>query len=114
MRLLALECDDQALDLLRQLIGIAHRTARPIAKGLGTMILIFLTAFEEPPDRGRQPDKSEFLANMSHELREGFVWPPDYWNDSNILARLLTLARFLSASMYLRPAANTDRPAGCY
>ncbi len=34
VRLLGLEPDDQALDLLRQLVGIAHRPPRAIAQGL--------------------------------------------------------------------------------
>ena len=40
MRLLALEADDQALDLLRQLIGIAHRPARPVVQGRKPMLLV--------------------------------------------------------------------------
>ena len=40
MRLLGLQPDDQALDLLRQLVGVAHRPARPVAQGLKPMLLV--------------------------------------------------------------------------
>ena len=40
MRLLALQPYDQALNLLRQLIGIAHRPARAIAQGLEPVLLV--------------------------------------------------------------------------
>ncbi len=40
VRLLAFEPDDQALDLLRQLIGIAHRPAGPIAQSCQPVLLV--------------------------------------------------------------------------
>ena len=40
MGLLALEGDDQALDLGRQLVGVAHRPARAVAQGLEAMLLV--------------------------------------------------------------------------
>ena len=40
VRLLGLQPDDQALDLLRQLVGIAHRPARPIAQGRKPVLLV--------------------------------------------------------------------------
>jgi hypothetical protein len=40
VRLLSLQPDNQALDLLRQLIGIAHRPARPIAQGCSSVLLV--------------------------------------------------------------------------
>ena len=42
MRLLPLERDDQALDLRRQLVGIAHRPARTVGQGLETVFLVAL------------------------------------------------------------------------
>jgi hypothetical protein len=40
VRLLGLEADNQALDLLRQLVGIAHRPPRAIAQGLKPVLLV--------------------------------------------------------------------------
>ena len=40
VRLLGLETDNQALDLLRQLVGIAHRPPRAIAQGLKPVLLV--------------------------------------------------------------------------
>ena len=40
VRLLALEADDQALDLTRQLVGVAHRPPRAIAQGLEPVLLV--------------------------------------------------------------------------
>ena len=40
MRLLALERDDQALDLQGQLIGIAHWAARTVAQRFDTVIFV--------------------------------------------------------------------------
>ena len=40
VRLLALEPDNQALDRRRQLIGITHRSARPVAQGRQPMLLV--------------------------------------------------------------------------
>jgi hypothetical protein len=40
MRLVALEADDEPLDRLRQLVGVAHRTARPVGKGFEPMLLV--------------------------------------------------------------------------
>ncbi len=40
VRLLGLEPDNQALDLLRQLVGIAHRPPRAIAQGLKPVLLV--------------------------------------------------------------------------
>jgi hypothetical protein len=40
VRLLGLEADNQALDLLRQQIGIARRPPRSIAQGLKPMLLV--------------------------------------------------------------------------
>jgi hypothetical protein len=40
VRLLGLESDDQALDLLRDLVGIAHRPAGPIAQRRQPVLLV--------------------------------------------------------------------------
>ena len=40
VRLVALEADDQALDLRRQLVGVAHRPARAVAQGLEAVLLV--------------------------------------------------------------------------
>ncbi len=40
MRLVALEIDDQPLDLLGQLIGVAHRPPRTVAKGISSFGLV--------------------------------------------------------------------------
>jgi hypothetical protein len=57
MRLLALELDDQALDLSRQLVGIAHRPARPVGQGLQPVLLV---AFENPvAGLARYPDSRQ-------------------------------------------------------
>jgi hypothetical protein len=40
MRLVALEPDDQAFDLCRQLIGVTHRPARTVAQGFQPMLLV--------------------------------------------------------------------------
>src|SRR5262245_62373862 len=40
VRLLGLEADDQALELLRQLVGIAHGSPRPVGQGLKPMLLV--------------------------------------------------------------------------
>lgn len=40
VRLLALEGEDQALDLGRQLLGIAHRSARAVAQRLEAVLLV--------------------------------------------------------------------------
>src|SRR3984893_14883146 len=42
MGLVALGCDDQALDLPRQLVGVANRPARAIGQGLETVFLVAL------------------------------------------------------------------------
>src|SRR5215469_6478728 len=42
MRLVTLGCDDQALDLPRQLVGVANRPARTVGQGLETVFLIAL------------------------------------------------------------------------
>jgi len=40
MRLVALEIDDQPLQLIRQLVGIAHRPARAISERVEPLILV--------------------------------------------------------------------------
>src|SRR3954453_16851189 len=40
MRLVALGVDDEALDLLRELVGIAHRSPRSIGEGFEPMLLV--------------------------------------------------------------------------
>src|SRR5438445_8854832 len=40
VRLLGLEADNQALDLLRQLVGIAHRPPRSIAQSLNPVLRV--------------------------------------------------------------------------
>jgi hypothetical protein len=40
MRLVTLGRDDQALDLRRQLVGVANRPARAVGQGLKTVFLI--------------------------------------------------------------------------
>src|SRR5215471_10240038 len=45
MRLIALETDDQALDLCRQLIGIAYRPPRPVSQGLQPVLLVAIEDF---------------------------------------------------------------------
>src|SRR6516164_2179350 len=45
MRLIALETDDQALDLCRQLIGIAYRPPRPVSQGLQPVLLVAVEDF---------------------------------------------------------------------
>jgi len=40
MRLVALEIDDQPLDLVGQLVGIAHRAARAIAQRIEPLVLV--------------------------------------------------------------------------
>src|SRR5215469_13303898 len=42
MRLVTLGCDDQALDLPRQLVGVANRPAQTVGQGLETVFLIAL------------------------------------------------------------------------
>src|ERR1700680_3700866 len=42
MGFIALEPDDQALDLLRQLVGVAHRPPGTVGEGLKPMILVAL------------------------------------------------------------------------
>src|SRR6266436_2718490 len=42
MRLVALGADDPALDLSRQLVGIAHRPGRAVAQGLKPMVFVAL------------------------------------------------------------------------
>jgi hypothetical protein len=42
VRLLALEPHDQALDRLRQLVGVTHRTARPVAQGRKPVLLVMI------------------------------------------------------------------------
>ena len=39
MRLVALEGQDEAFDLLRELVGIAHRPPRTVVEGLEAMLL---------------------------------------------------------------------------
>src|ERR1700686_1418436 len=45
MRLAALEADNQALDLPRQLVGIAHRPARTVGQGFKPMLLVTVEDF---------------------------------------------------------------------
>src|ERR1700730_3616336 len=45
MRLIALEADDQALDLCRQLVGIAYRPPRPVSQGLQPVLLVAVEDF---------------------------------------------------------------------
>src|SRR5262249_1926160 len=44
MRLLGLQADDQTFELLRQLVGVAHRPPRSVAQGLEP---VFLVAIED-------------------------------------------------------------------
>jgi len=40
VRLVSLQSDNQALDRRRQLVGVAHRSARPIGQGLEPILLV--------------------------------------------------------------------------
>ena len=63
MRLVALEIDDQPLDLVRQLIGIAHRPARAIGQRIEPLVLVaienFVAGLSGYPERP---------ANLAHAL----------------------------------------------
>src|SRR5579862_7305369 len=63
MGLVALEADDQALDLLRQLVGVSHRPPRAVAQGLEPVLLV---AVEDlVPGLPRDP---ELAADLRHRL----------------------------------------------
>jgi hypothetical protein len=45
MRLVALEGQDEAFDLLRELVGIAHRPPRPVVQSLDAVFLVAVEDF---------------------------------------------------------------------
>lgn len=63
MRLLALEVDNQLLDLRRQLVGIAHRPPRAVAQRLEAMLLVAVKDFVAGLARD-----SELPADIAHRL----------------------------------------------
>src|SRR5574338_1007076 len=63
MGFLALEVNDQAFDLRRQLVGVAHWPTRAIAQRLQPAVLIAI----EDLVAGLARD-SEFLANLCHRI----------------------------------------------
>ena len=63
MRLVLFETDDEALDLRRQLVGIAHRPARSVRQGLEAMLLIAVEDFV-----AGLPRDAELPAHICHGL----------------------------------------------
>src|SRR5260221_12967557 len=63
LRLVALKTYDQPLDLLRQLIGVAHRPARSIAQGREPVLLVAIEYFVAGLAR-----YAEIPANVRHSL----------------------------------------------
>jgi len=63
VRLLGLEADDQALQLFRKLIGVAHRSARPIAQRRQPMLPVTVENLV-----AGLAGYAEFPANIRHGL----------------------------------------------
>src|SRR6516225_7083580 len=63
MWLLALEPDNQSLDLLRQLIGVAHRPARAVAQGGQPVLLVTVENLV-----AGLPGYAEIPTDVSHRL----------------------------------------------
>src|SRR5688500_20180217 len=73
MRLVLLGCDDHSLDLIGQLVGVAHRTTRAIGKRLQAVILVpvenFVAGLSGYPERPAHLAHSFPVKQTRHETK---------------------------------------------